>query len=224
MRSRFLIQGSYLLLFLALTLPASSPTSAREQKQNQSLTVATVDNFLPCSDKYHNGYRGLSIDLWHTISARNSINYKLKPVSTFNKAVEAAANNDVDLVISCHEINKERARLVDFSVPYTYGGIGILSRKKGGLTFSFINRLLANEKIVRCTLLLLIATSLAALVLKRGLKGGISYSLPYNSSSKHQIPACVCGGSGSVLHVIRHRALGTSGVFLMCCLLSECLG
>ena len=175
-RSRLLIQGSYLLLFLALTLPPSSPTSAREQKQNQSLTVATVDNFLPCSDKYHNGYRGLSIDLWHTISARNSINYKLKSISTFDKAVEAAANNDVDLVISCHEINKERARLVDFSVPYTYGGIGILSRKKGGLTFSFINRLLANEKIVRCTLLLLIATSLAALVLKRGLKGGISYS------------------------------------------------
>ena len=109
-RTRVLIKGSYLLLFLALTLPASSPTSAREQNQNQLLTVATVDNFLPCSDKYYNGYRGFSIDLWHTISSRNSINYKLKSVSTFNKAVEAAANNDVDLVVSCHEINKERAR------------------------------------------------------------------------------------------------------------------
>ena len=177
-RTRVLIKGSYLLLFLALTLPASSPTSAREQNQNQNqpLRVATVDNFLPCSDKYYNGYRGFSIDLWHTISSRNSINYKLKPVSTFNKAVEAAANNDVDLVISCHEINKERARLVDFSVPYTYGGIGILSRKEGGLTFSFVNRLLASEKIVRCTLLLLIATSFAALALKGELKGDNSYS------------------------------------------------
>ena len=175
-RTRALIQGSYLLLFLALTLLASSPASAREHKKNQPLTVATIDNFLPCSDKYFNGYRGLSIDLWHTISSRNSINYELKPVSTFDKAVEAAANNDVDLVISCHEINKERAMLVDFSVPYTYGGIGILSRKKTGLTFSFINRLLSSEKVVRCTLLLLIATSLAALALKGEVKGDNGYS------------------------------------------------
>ena len=175
-RTRILIQGSYLLLFLASAILASSPTSALVQNQNQLLTVATVDNFLPCSDKYHNGYRGLSIDLWHTISSRNSINYKLKSVSTFDKAVEAAANNDVDLVISCHEINKERAGIVDFSVPYTYGGIGILSRKKRGLTFSFVNRLLANEKIVRCTLLLLIATSLAALALKGELEEDNSYS------------------------------------------------
>ena len=140
---------------LVLGLWAGSSAKAADETSDAHLLVATVDNYLPCSDEAKNNYEGLSIDVWRRVAESINRPYTLATIATFSQAVDAAAYGTVDLVVSCHKITPERLQRVEFSVPYTRDSLGMLSRRSQGLNFSVAQRLLG-DSIVRVSLLTLL--------------------------------------------------------------------
>ena len=154
------------LLALCLVLIAAAavaePVSTDEQEPRH-LLVATVDNYLPCSDEVANNYEGLSIDVWRRAGTINRP-YTLATISTFSQAVDAASYGIVDVVASCHKITPERLERVEFH-PYTRDSLGMLSRENNPFDFGFAKRLM-NDPVVSLSLItLLLISGLSALAL-----------------------------------------------------------
>ena len=152
---------------LVLGLWIGAPASASKESGNGPLRVATVDNYLPCSDETDTTYEGLSIDVWRRVAETINRPYTLTTVSTFSRAVDAAADGRVDLVASCHKITPGRLERVEFSVPYTRDSLGMLSRRSHGLNFSVAQRLLGDPSFRISLLTLLVISSVSALMLAR---------------------------------------------------------
>ena len=150
---------------LALGLWVGPSANAGDESKDAHLLVATVDNYLPCSDEAENHYEGLSIDVWRRVAESLNRPYTLATIATFSQAVDAAAYGTVDLVVSCHKITPERLQRVEFSVPYTRDSLGMLSRRSHDLNFSVVQRLLGDGIIRVSLLILLLISGLSALAL-----------------------------------------------------------
>ena len=140
---------------------------ANETKSSNPLVIGIYDGLWPCAEKDATGYKGLTIDIWNKIANRHSLDYIIKPLPSIDGLVNAAEKNEVDLVISCHVITPERASRVDFSVPFSYSSIAILSKKKEAASLQFAARVLTNGRVIKSFILLLLVTLIAALALKR---------------------------------------------------------
>ena len=153
-----------LCLVLIAAAAVAEPVSTDEQEPRH-LLVATVDNYLPCSDEAANNYEGLSIDVWRRVAETINRPYTLATISTFSQAVDAASYGIVDVVASCHKITPERLERVEFSVPYTRDSLGMLSRENNPFDFGFAKRLM-NDPVVSLSLItLLLISGLSALAL-----------------------------------------------------------
>jgi ABC-type amino acid transport substrate-binding protein len=149
----------------------SQPTYSQQRfknkyQQNSPIIVGTVDNNLPCSDKIDDHLEGYSIDAWRRIRERLNIDYRVVTSKTYDEAVAMAANNKVDIVTSCHDITPERLQLVEYAIPYTSGGIVIISRRAQRPVLALASKLINNQIILRCGLLLFLVTGLTAFALK----------------------------------------------------------
>jgi ABC-type amino acid transport substrate-binding protein len=149
----------------------SQPTYSQQRfknkyQQNSPIIVGTVDNNLPCSDKIDDHLEGYSIDVWRRIRERLNIDYRVVTSKTYDEAVAMAANNKVDIVTSCHDITPERLQLVEYAIPYTSGGIVIISRRAQRPVLALASKLINNQIILRCGLLLFLVTGLTAFALK----------------------------------------------------------
>ena len=128
--------------------------------------MGTVDNNLPCSDKIDNHFEGYAIDIWRRISERLNIDYQMVTFPSYDTAVTMAAKGHVDIVTSCHDITPERLHRVEYSIPYTSGGIVIVSRRAQRPVLALTLKLINNQIILRCGLLLILVTGLTAFALK----------------------------------------------------------
>ena len=126
------------------------------------IKVGTVDDYLPCSDQINQHFEGLSIDLWRRISERLNINYTIQTISSFDQAVTRAANGEFDLITSCHEITPERLQSIEYAIPYTTGGIIIASLQNQKPVITLVGKIIQNEIVVKCSILLIIITGLTA--------------------------------------------------------------
>ena len=153
-------------LFLICQPTYSQQQSKNKPQQNTPIIVGTVDNNLPCSDKIDDHLEGYSIDVWRRIRERLNIDYRVITSKTYDEAVMLAAKGKVDIVASCHDITPERLQLVEFSVPYTSGGIVIISRRAQRPALALASKLINNQIILRCGILLILVTSLTAFALK----------------------------------------------------------
>jgi ABC-type amino acid transport substrate-binding protein len=141
------------------------PARATIAAEIKTLQVGTVDNYLPCSDLTENSYEGLSIDLWRAIAEKNSLSYKLSIIPTFGQAVDDAAIGKYDLIASCHKITAGRLRKVSFSVPYTYGTFGFLSKSEKNPLF--VVDLVSKSEILLSVFILIVICITGALVISR---------------------------------------------------------
>lgn len=158
---------AYPIISICLTLePAFSAQNKDSSQQKALITVATVDNNLPCSDMIDSHFEGYSIDIWRRISERLNINYQILASKSYDEAVTMAANGDVDIVTSCHDITPERLQKVEYSVPYTTGGIVIISRRAQRPALALASKLINNQIILRCGLLLILVTGITAFALQ----------------------------------------------------------
>lgn len=151
-------------LVLMAGAAVAEPVSTADQEPRH-LLIATVDNYLPCSDEASNNYEGLSIDVWRRIAETINRPYTLTTISTFSQAVDAAAYGLVDVIASCHKITPGRLERVEFSVPYTRDSLGMLSRESNRFDLGLVKRLI-NDTVVRLSLItLLLISGLSALAL-----------------------------------------------------------
>ncbi|NKB73213.1 MAG: transporter substrate-binding domain-containing protein [Synechococcus sp. s2_metabat2_7] len=153
-------------LFLIGHPSLSQQQETNQSQKNASITVGTVDNNLPCSDKIDEHFEGYSIDIWRRISERLNIEYQIVTSKSYDEAVMMAANGKVDIVTSCHDITPERLQIVEYSIPYTSGGIVIISRRAQRPVMALALKLINNQIILRCGILLILITGLTAFALK----------------------------------------------------------
>ena len=153
-------------LFLTCQPTHSQKQFKNKPQQNAPIIVGTVDNNLPCSDKIDDQLEGYSIDVWRRISERINIDYRIITAKTYDEAVMMAAKGKVDIVTSCHDITPERLQLVEYSVPYTSGGIVIISRSAQRPVLALASKLINNQIILQGSLLLILVTGLTAFALK----------------------------------------------------------
>ena len=144
--------------FTGATAVTTEPPSWTEDV----IKVGTVDDYLPCSDQINQHFEGLSIDLWRRISERLNINYTIQTISSFDQAVTRAANGEFDLITSCHEITPERLQSIEYAIPYTTGGIIIASLQNQKPVITLVGKIIQNEIVVKCSILLIIITGLTA--------------------------------------------------------------
>lgn len=152
-------------MMTALVTPAALTewVSARAADP-QTLRVGVVRNAMPCSDLNNGQATGSAVDLWETIAQRQNWRYAFQPLATPNAAVEAAATGKVDVAISCLNIVAERLEKADFSVPYQEDSLAFLSRKNNENFLSLLKKI-GNERILRDSILLLLAITLVSTVL-----------------------------------------------------------
>lgn len=141
------------------------PTRVTTATEIKTLQVGTVDNYLPCSDLIENSYEGLSIDMWRAIAEKNSLSYKLTIIPTFGQAVDDAAIGKYDLIASCHKITADRLKKVSFSVPYTYGTFGFLSKREKSPWF--VIDLISKSEILLSIFILIVICITGSLVIGR---------------------------------------------------------
>jgi ABC-type amino acid transport substrate-binding protein len=135
-------------------------------RNEESLKVGTVDDFLPCSDYINQTYEGMAIDIWRRVGQRLKLEYEVSSIASFDEAVNLAAIGEFDVIASCHEITPERLELIEYAVPYTSGGIVIVSKQNQRPVIQLIVKILQNKIVVRCSLLLLLVTAITAFTSK----------------------------------------------------------
>ena len=157
---------SLLLALLAANLMGSIAASAQDASGRPApLRVGVVQNAMPCSDLSKGRAEGSAVELWQDIAQQQGWNYVYQPIATSNAAVQAAANNEVDLAVSCINIIPERVAQADFSVPYQEDSLAFLSRKKAEGILPLLRRI-SKEQILRdCVVMLFAITMIAATAL-----------------------------------------------------------
>ena len=135
-------------------------------RHEKSLRIGTIDDFLPCSDSVNQTHEGIAIDIWRRIGQRLKLKYEISTISSFDEAVSLAAIGEFDVIASCHEITPERLELIQYAVPYTSGGIVIVSRQNERPVIDLIGKIFRNKIVVRCSLLLLFVTAVTAFTSK----------------------------------------------------------
>ena len=160
-------------LLICLILSVACIQLPLKSNELRKLKVGTVDNYLPCSDKVNNSFKGLSLDLWRIISERNKINYEIQSIETFNEAVDNAANGTFDIIVSCHKITSDRLKKVEYAVPYTNDGLAFLTKRDSSYKFNFIRNLFADSVVIYSLILLTFFSVICSLVIYKTENGMI---------------------------------------------------
>lgn len=74
------------------------------------------------------GTRGIALEIWASIASEENWQYKTTYFESIPEAIKALDQGKIDLVVGPVSITSDRAALMDFSQPYYYTGLSIMSR------------------------------------------------------------------------------------------------
>lgn len=117
-----------LALVLALSLFPASAESAKPL-EGKKLTIALSPDFMffeTISTTDETGYEGLDIDIIKALSEKLGFTFEITPM-VFSSLVGALQTGGVDFVISGMSFTEERAKVVDFSIPYASSKVGCVT-------------------------------------------------------------------------------------------------
>ena len=146
----------------------STPAAPKFPEKQSVLIVGAVDDALPCSEKVDGIFKGFPIEIWRHVAEKNDLNYSFQAISSYDKAIELASQNTVDLVVSCHSVTPSRLRIVDFSVPFQRSSIVLVSRNIRYIGLKFFLKVLQNEIVWKCSVFLIFVTTIASLAITKG--------------------------------------------------------
>lgn len=131
--SRVLAVGVLLAVLLAAAGCGSQPANQSAQSGSQgpqTITVASDTTYAPFEfqDKNTGNYVGFDIDLMNAIGKVNNWQIKWRSMN-FDGIIPALQSSSVDAAISAMTIKPERAKVVNFSIPYYQSGQSIMVLK-----------------------------------------------------------------------------------------------
>ena len=101
---------------LGLALISAGLFISASPAQAQPLRVGVVQDAMPCSGLKNGRPRGSAVELWQAIAAQRGWQYTTVALKSPNSAIEAAANGDVDLAVSCLNIIPARLEKAELSI------------------------------------------------------------------------------------------------------------
>ncbi len=107
------------LILLASASVASS--------QERILRVGVVDGSAPCSYLAQKAWRGISIDLWRLIAAREGIPYRISEWPSINAMLDATRDGSLDVAVECINISPDRLGRYQFSLPFQEDGQAVMT-------------------------------------------------------------------------------------------------
>jgi ABC-type amino acid transport substrate-binding protein len=140
----FLLFRLGLLLVVAGLSSAFVESAAGQQQPPEPLKVA-VKEIVPFVFKDAEGkLTGFSIDLWHAIADELNMPFEYVEVETVGEQLEAVRVGRADVAIAGISITGDRARDVDFSLPYYRAGLQIMAVQDNSLAIGdFVQALLS---------------------------------------------------------------------------------
>ncbi|MEC4806135.1 MAG: transporter substrate-binding domain-containing protein [Jaaginema sp. PMC 1079.18] len=103
----------------------ATPTPAENQTVAAPLTVG-IGGSPPFVIQGEDKIQGIIPDLWDYIATNQDIEYEFVLQTNTQAAIDAVANQELDLLIGPFSINAERLERVDFTQPYFVSRIGVL--------------------------------------------------------------------------------------------------
>ncbi|HHX94830.1 MAG TPA: transporter substrate-binding domain-containing protein [Clostridia bacterium] len=123
-----------LLLLLMVSLVACGGGEADEEaglpdESAEKMIIGCDVSYVPFEylNQDTGEYEGFDIDIWNAIAEECGFNYEFQPMD-FNGIIPALQSGSIDGAIAAMTINEERAKKVDFSVPYYDAGLLVLVR------------------------------------------------------------------------------------------------
>lgn len=116
------------LAFTALMMTASAGAWALPAPHDTGTVIQVAVAGTPpfVMDSARGG--GISVEIWQSLAGREGWKYQLHYYSDVPKALQAVEAGGMDVLVGPVSITADRARLVNFTQPYYYSGLSILSR------------------------------------------------------------------------------------------------
>ena len=116
--------GRYLAFTVGLFLLTSSSVAS---SQERILRVGVVDGSQPCSYLAQAAWRGIAIDLWRLIAAREGIPYTISEYPSINAMLDATRNGTLDVAVECINVSPDRLGRYQFSLPFQEDGQAVMT-------------------------------------------------------------------------------------------------
>ena len=118
------------------------------------LRVGYVDNQYPCSYRENEAWKGSAVEMWSSVAEKTNTSFTIKTIRTPRQAINQLANNQIDIAISCFDLTEERLRRVDYTAPYRFEGIKLISKSKEQSALSALAQAAQRSKLFESFLIL----------------------------------------------------------------------
>lgn len=119
-----------LMVFLSLLLASFSsiPAAMADVPDTNHLRVGVAGNppFVMSAKENHSG---IAYEIWDAIADAENWRYTTQQFATVSDALSALKEGKLDMVVGPVSITSERVKAMDFSQPYYFSGLSIMSRK-----------------------------------------------------------------------------------------------
>jgi len=117
----------YYIAFLLVTFFSTIPAFAQQpDTSNLRIGIAGSSPFIMGSN---NSQSGIAVEIWDAVADAENWNYTTQNFTTVSDALTALKIGKLDVVVGPVSITSERVKSFDFSQPYYFSGLSILSRK-----------------------------------------------------------------------------------------------
>ncbi len=124
---------SKLGLWLCGMLMAMAPlVGAPTEEKSETLIIGTREAPPFAMKSPEGGWTGLSVDLWEDVAQQLGLQFEWREMGEPETLIEAVADGSIDASIAAITMTADRARQVDFSLPYYTAGFGIVVPVKEG--------------------------------------------------------------------------------------------
>lgn len=133
MKKTLLIMLALLIAFSVLTacspnsndakLEASANDTFQRVLENKKVVVGVLPDYAPWGSRNASGeFEGYDVDLAYALGKALEVEVEIVPIEAPNR-VPSLVSNKVDVLIACLTPTNERAKSVDFTIPYAAAGL-----------------------------------------------------------------------------------------------------
>ncbi|HET8574419.1 MAG TPA: transporter substrate-binding domain-containing protein [Edaphocola sp.] len=120
------IPAFFMLFLLTFALFHATASTAQQIKDRYfHIGIAGNPPFILADSR---GARGIALEIWASIAAEERWQYKTTCFESVPEAIKALDQGKIDLVVGPVSITSDRVAVMDFSQPYYYTGLSIMSR------------------------------------------------------------------------------------------------